>query len=171
MHSDRPGQQVFAVKIRRIFAGFLAVLLLCGSSVAAACDLSCGFAESRADCHSPQGAVRELGQPDTTMAGMNMPEMGGDSSTSQQVASPVSQPMPAHARLADIGACVRQPCDEVQALASKTYHSAVAQFEAASTGAGFPQLGSLRAAFHGIRGPAVHLSPVIDSPVDVSLRI
>jgi len=159
------------VKIRRIFACFLAALLLCVSSVAAACDLSCGFAESRADCHSLQEAAGELAPAEMPMAGMNMPEMAGDSSTNQQMVSPAPQAMPAHARLVDMGACARQPCDESQALASKANHSAVAQFEAVSTVAGFPHVESLRATFHRVRGAAAPLIRIVHSPLDVSLRI
>src|SRR5260370_522472 len=83
--SRRPGKQGSAVIAKRIFAGSLAVLLLCVSSFAAACDPSCGFAQFQSECHSPQTAPKKSVSPEMTMAGMTVPEMRGGSSTNQQI--------------------------------------------------------------------------------------
>jgi hypothetical protein len=158
------------VKNRRIFAGILAALLLFVSSLAAACDLSCGFAQFRSDCHSPQMAAEESQRPGMAMAGMAMPEMASDSSTIQLVSS-ASQSMPGHAVLADMGACMRQSCDQAQTLASKANHSTAGRFETVSTVSSFSHMESLRAAFHEIRGGIARFTPIVRIPLDVSLRI
>ena len=159
------------MKIRRIFAGTLAALLLCVSSFAAACDLSCGFALFRSDCHSPQIAAEESQRPEMAMAGMAMPEIAGWSSTNQPMVSSAPQSMPGHAVLAEMGACMRQSCDQAQALASKANHSTAGQFETVSTIAGFFQTENLRAAFHEARGGIAPLTPIVHVPLDVSLRL
>ena len=159
------------MKIRRIFAGSLAALLLCVSSLAAACDLSCGFALFRSDCHSPQMAAEESRPAEMTMAGMTMPEGAEAGSADQQTVSPSPRTMTAHTVLADMGACERQACNQAQALASKINRSTAAEFETISTVTGFSHRDSLRAAFHEARGCVAPLSPVGHFPLDVSLRI
>src|SRR5882762_1720316 len=154
------------MKIRRIFAGTLAALLLCVSSLAAACDLSCGFALFRSDCHSSQ-----MGAEESQRHEMAMPGTAGGSSTNQPMVSSAPQSMPGHAVLAEMGACVRQSCDQAQALASKANHSTAGQFETVSTIAGFFQTENLRAAFHEARGGIAPLTPIVHSPLDVSLRL
>jgi hypothetical protein len=149
----------------------LAALLLCVSSLAAACDLSCGFALFRSDCHSPQMAADESQRPGMAIAGMAMPEMAGDSSTNQPMVSSALQSMPGHAVLAEMGACMRQSCDQAQALASKANHSTAGQFETVSTIAGFFQTENLRAAFQEARGGIAPLTPIVHVPLDVSLRL
>jgi hypothetical protein len=159
------------VKIRRIFAVSLAALLLFVSSLAAACDLSCGFALFRSDCHSPEMAATDSSASDMTMAGMRMAERADENSTDQQIGSSPQQAMPPHAVLADMGACERQSCDQAQALASKADHSTAAQFETISTHAETPSMKSLQAAFHESRDDIPLFSPFVDSPLDISLRI
>ena len=154
------------MKIRRIFAGTLTALLLCVSSLAAACDLSCGFAPFRSDCHSPQMTTDESQRHE-----MAMPETAGASSTNQPMVSSAPQSMPGHAVLTDMGACMRQSCDQAQALASKANHSTAGQFETVSTIAGFFQTENLRAAFHEARGGIAPLTPIVHVPLDVSLRL
>jgi len=149
----------------------LAALLLFVSSLAAACDLSCGFALFRSDCHSPQMAADESLRPEMAMAGMAMPEMAGDSSANQPMLSSAPQSMAGHAVLADMGACMRQSCDQAQALASKANHSTAGRFETVSIIAGFFHTENLRAAFHEARGGISPLTPIVHSPLDVSLRI
>jgi hypothetical protein len=144
----------------------LAALLLCVSSLAAACDLSCGFALFRSDCHSPQMAAEEFQRPE-----MAMPEMAGDSFTNHLMVSPVPQSMPGHAVLAEMGACMRQSCDQAQTLTSKANHSTAGQFETVSTVSCFSHMESLRAAFHEARAGIAPLTPIVHSPLDVSLRI
>ena len=159
------------MKVRRIFAGSLAALLLCASSLAAACDLSCGFALFRSDCHSPQMAAEESRPAEMTMAGMTMPEGAEAGSADQPTVSPSPRATTAHAVLADMGACERQTCEQAQASASKINHSTAAQFETISTVAGSSHRDSLRAAFHEARDCIAPLSPAGQFLLDVSLRI
>ena len=116
-------------------------------------------------------AAEKSQRPEMAMAGMAMPEMAADSSTNQPKVSSAPQAMPAHAGLADMGACARQSCDQAQALAFKANHSAAGQFETVSTIAGFFQTENLRAAFHEARGGIAPLTPIVQVPLDVSLRI
>ena len=159
------------MNIRRIFAGTLVALLLFVSSLAAACDLSCGFALFRSDCHSPEMAAADSGTSDMRMAGMKMPEIAGEGSTNQRMVSLPAQAMPAHAVLADMGACERQSCDQAQALASKANHSTTTQLDVMSTIAGFSRIDNLQAVFHDARGGIAPISPVVHSPLALSLRI
>ena len=165
------GKRDSAVQIKRIFAGSLTALLLCVSSWAAACDLSCGFAQLQSDCHSSQMAAKESGAPEIAMAGMAMPEMAGADSMSQQMFSSTSQTMPAHAALVDMGACERQSCDQAQALAAKGNHSASAQLEMIWAVAGFRRIHSAQIAFHDARDDLAPLSPAIHDSLSVNLRI
>jgi hypothetical protein len=157
------------VKIRRIFAGSLVVLLLCVSSLAAACDLSCGFALFGSDCHSPEMAAADSGPSDMTMDAMTMSELAGENSTIQPMVS--QQAMPVHAVLSEMGACERQSCDQGQALASKANHSAAAQFDAVSLITESADSEILRAALHESQDDISLFNPVVHSPFDVSLRI
>jgi hypothetical protein len=159
------------VKIRRISAGSLVVLLLCVSSYAAACDLSCGFALFRSDCHSPEMAAADSGASDMRMAGMKMPEIAGEGFTNQRIVSAASPAIPTHALLADMGLCERQSCDQAQALASKADHYTAAQFDTISTVAESPYTESLRITFHESRDDSPPFSPFVYGPLDVSLRI
>jgi hypothetical protein len=159
------------VKIKRIFVGTIAVLLMCVSSLLPACDLSCGFSPFRSDCHSPQMAAAESDASDMTMAGMTMPESTGDGLADQPVISSVPQKMPAHAALVEMGACARQSCAQAPGLVSISIHSAAAQFEKISAVIGFPGMKLTKIVFHDARDDisppdrAVHISH------DVSLRI
>jgi hypothetical protein len=157
--------------MKRVFAGSLTALLLCVSSWAAACDLSCGFASLQADCHSPQMAAKESDPAGMTMAGMAMPEMDGARPTNQRAFSSTSQGMPVHAALVDMGVCEHQSCDQAQALAAKGNHSTAAQPDTIWTVVGFPGMDSVQTAFHGARDDLAPLSPAIHSPLSVSLRI
>jgi hypothetical protein len=163
---NRPGPRKNSVKTRRISAGALVMLLLCVSSYAAACDLSCGFALFRSDCHSPEMAAADSGASD-----MRMTEIADEGSTNQRMVRLPPQSMPAHAVLADMGACERQSCDQGQALASRADHINAAQFNTISTVAESSDTESLRVAFHEDRENIPPFSPFVYSPLDVSLRI
>ena len=115
--------------------------------------------------------AEESQRPEMAMAGMAMPETAGDSSTNQPMVSSALQSMPGHAVLAEMGACMRQSCDQAQALASKANHSTAGQFETVSTIAGFFQTENLRTAFHEARGGIAPLTPIVHVPLDVSLRL
>jgi hypothetical protein len=146
-------------------------LLLCVSSSAAACDLSCGFAQFHSDCHSPQTAATESGPADMRMAGMAMPEMAGADSTDQGIYSFTSRAMSAHAVIGEMGTCKRESCDQVQALAARTNHSTAVQFDMIRSVARFSHIDCLQTAFHGAREDIAPLGPVIQSPLSISLRI
>jgi hypothetical protein len=102
---------------------------------------------------------------------MTMPGMAGDNSANRQMTSVAPQGMPAHAILADMGACARQSCDQAEALASKVSHSTAAQFETISKAVEFSHTESLRTALHNARDDITLLSPVVHTSLDVSLRI
>jgi hypothetical protein len=147
------------------------VLLLCVSSLAAACDLSCEFAQLQSDCHSPQMALQESAPDEMTMAGMTVPEMASAGSTNQQMVSATSQAMPAHAAPADMGSCERQSCDQAQALASKATRPTAAHVDTIWAVTGFSHFDSPQNAFHDARDGTAPVSPVIHSPLRISLRI
>jgi hypothetical protein len=165
------GEWNHSVKLKRILVGTLAALLLCVSSLLPACDLSCGFLLFRSDCHSSQIAAAESDASEMAMAGMTMPESASDSLAHQSVVPPVPQKMPAHAALAEMGACARQSCDQAPGLVTILIHSAATQFEKISGVTGFSGMERPKIVFHDARDDisppdrAVHLS------LDVSLRI
>jgi hypothetical protein len=105
------------------------------------------------------------------MAGMAVPQMSGEGSTNQPMLSSTPQSMPGHAVLEEMGACMRQSCDQGQTLASKANHSTAGQFETVSAVSGFSHRESLRAAFHQARDGIAARLPVVQPPLDVSLRI
>jgi len=116
-------------------------------------------------------ASEESDASDMSMDGMTMPESAGDSPADQSVVSSISQEMPAHAALVEMGACARQSCAPAPVLVSSSIHSAAAQFERISAVTGFLGMELLKIVFHDARDDisppdrAVHLS------LDVSLRI
>jgi hypothetical protein len=164
------------VKARSIFAGALAAMLLCVSSLAAACDLSCGFARQRSDCHSTRMTPSESGSPEMTMAdmsmpGMTMPENSGDNSISGQTVSPSSKGMPTHAALVDMGACERQSCDQTPVLASKSNHTTFKMFEAISKIPGSFYMEGRHASFYESRDDLASFAPSVFISFNVTLRI
>ena len=115
------------LKMKRVFAGSMVALMLSVSAFAASCDLSCGFASSRSDCHTQntqvQPSVTADVNMDMPMAGMQMPGMPA-TGTRNQTASQISvfemsREIPHHASFVDIGACERQSCSEDQAVAAR----------------------------------------------------
>jgi hypothetical protein len=100
-----------------------------------------------------------------------MAEMAGENSPNQRLLSLPPREMPAHALLADMGACERQSCDQAQALGSKVDHSTAAQFDTISTVSESAHTESLRVASHEGRDDIPLSSPFVYSPLDVSLRI
>ena len=159
------------MNFRRILTVSLVALLLFVSSLAAACDLSCGFALFGSDCHSPEMASTDSAASDMTMAGMRMAERADENSPDRQIGFSPRQGMPAHAVLAEMGACERQSCDQAQALASKAGHSTAAHFDSISTDAESPSMESLQAAIHESFDDTPLFSPFVNSSLDVSLRI
>jgi hypothetical protein len=157
--------------MRRIFAGSIIGLLLWVSSLAVACDLSCGFAQFHSDCHSPQMAATESGPAEMTIAGMTMPEMVGADSTDQGIYFSTPRATAAHAVIGEMGPCQRESCDQVQALAAKTNHSTAVQFDLIWAVAGSSHVGCLQTAFHDAREDIAPLGPGIHTPLSMSLRI
>jgi hypothetical protein len=157
--------------IRRIFSGSIVVLLLSLSSFAAACDVSCAFASMKSDCHAKQTEAQNSPSGQMKMDGMPMPEMSGDDSMNQQMASGPPRTMPMHPAVADMGTCERQSCDQAPALTVKASHPAAAKFDAVCALTGFPRMGSLQAAFHDARGELARPGPDVHVPLSVSLRI
>src|SRR5882672_8399980 len=147
--------------IRRIFVGSIAMMLLLASSLAAACDLSCGFVSMKSDCHAQQPEPQDslsggmnmngMSMNGMRMAGMTMPEMSGGDSVNQQMVSASSRTMPFHAAVVDMGTCERQSCDQAPVLAAKANHPAAAQSDAVCVHTGFPQIDSLQNTSHDAR--------------------
>jgi hypothetical protein len=159
------------VKIKRIFVGTAALLLMCVSSILPACDLSCGFSAFQSDCHSPRMADAESGTSDMTMAGMTMPESASDNPADQPVVSSGPQEAPAHAALVDMGACAHQSCAPAPGLLSISIHSAAAQFETISAATGFSGMELSKIVFHDARDDVSPPDRAIHLSLDVSLRI
>jgi hypothetical protein len=155
------------MKIRRIFAGALAALLLCVPALAAACDLSCGFSLFTSDCHSAEIAARGLDSPDTAMGGMSMPEMAD---ADRQMPLSAQRAMPIHAVLVDMGACSRHSCDQAQALASNADQRAP-HVQIASRIAGFDNIEILQIAFHDARDGIAPPSPAVHNSLQANLRV
>jgi hypothetical protein len=158
------------VKIKRIFVGTAALLLMCVSSILPACDLSCGFSAFQSDCHSPRAAA-EWDASNMTMAGMSMPESASESPADQPVVSSVPQEAPAHAALLDTGACAHQSCAPAPGLVSISIHSAAAQFETISAAPGFSGMELSKIVFHDTRDEVSPPDRAIHLSLDVSLRI
>ena len=159
------------MKIKRIFVGTIAVLVMCVSSLLPACDLSCGFSPFRSDCHSPQMATGESDASDMSMDGMTMPESAVDSPADQSVVSSISQEMSAHEAFVEMGACERQSCAQAPGIVSISIHSAAAQFEKISAVIGFPGMKLPKIVSHDARDDISPPNRAVRISLDVSLRI
>ena len=115
----------FIVNSKRMLAGSIVILILAVSSMAAACDLRCGFAEAQADCHSMRmkagdSSVAEIETRDAEMAGMAMsPEPSASLADRAAVSSALVMEMH-HARIGEMGRCERHSCDEFAACILKS---------------------------------------------------
>src|ERR1700738_417770 len=167
------GKRGSAVKARSILAGALAAMLLCVSSLAAACDFSCGFARQRSDCHSTQmtPGSSDMTMADMAMPGMTMPEISGYTSISGKTVSPSSKGMPTHAALVDMGACERQSCDQTQVVASKSNPATFKMFEAISKIPGSFNMEGLHVSFYESRDELASFAPSVLISFNVTLRI
>jgi hypothetical protein len=114
------------VSIKRIFAGSIVALLLSVASLAAACDLSCGFASMNTGCHSAQASTQDsavggMKMDGMAMAGMTMPGMAsGEGHQEVSAAAPANI---AHPSIGEMGPCERQNCDNGSAVFAKTTRS------------------------------------------------
>jgi hypothetical protein len=118
---------IVVLKMRRIFAGSLTAVLLCASSWAAACDLSCGFMSFPQECHSPQSKVLDKEPSDLETAGMTMPgmDMSGmsDNTARNQPTIPgASRKRVDYPSMRTMGPCAQQSCDQIPAVAAKAAH-------------------------------------------------
>jgi hypothetical protein len=163
--------------MRRIFAGSLTAALLCVSSWAASCDLSCGFAFIQRDCHSQPTEAQDLapnsmkmdGMPMTAMA---MPDLGRGSGENQQAASGVSRRMVGHPSLAAMGPCERQSCDQIPAVSNQETHTNTPRIHLYVAGAQTSRnINGFQAVFRGSDHPIALLSFDDHSPLSFSLRI
>jgi hypothetical protein len=116
-------------------------------------------------------ATEESGASDMTMAGMTMPESAGDRPADQPAVSSISQEMPAHAALVEMGACERQSCAQAPGVVSISIHSAAAQFEKISAEIGFPGMKLTKIVFHDARDDISPPDRAVHISLDVSLRI
>ena len=164
------GKRNRGVKIRRILAGILVALVLCVSSVAAACDLSCGFAAFQPDCHSSMAAA-DSASADMTMAGMTMTQAAVGGPVNAPAALSAPQSMPAHAALVEMGACARQSCDQAPVLAARSNHSTATQFEKTMPLAADCLAGPRSISFHVARDDVSAPDRALRPLLDVSLRI
>jgi hypothetical protein len=158
------------MEMKRIFAGTVALLMLCVPSLAAACDLSCGFSIFASDCHSAQLAVRDSAGQDTSMSSMSMPGMDDDSSSDRQAVSSAPRTMPIHAVLVDMGECTSQSCDQAQWIVSSA-NQCTPRFPVISRMPEFPSMESLRIAFHDARDDIATLCLPADGSLHTNLRI
>jgi hypothetical protein len=161
--------------LERIVASSVVVLLLFVSALGAACELSCGFAPDKSDCHTPQAqaqdsALATVKMSRADMPGMAMPEVADSLSSKDELVSSGSQGIPVHAALVDMNTCERQSCDQAQATAGQANCSALhcGRIWAA---AGYSYSNILQATFYDARDDVTARSPEIQSPLTISLRI
>ncbi len=166
-----PAYHAGSMNLRRLFASCAAVTLLSVSSLAVACDLSCGFAQLQPDCHSTQMSAEESMPTGMAMNGMAMPGTNDADSGGRQLVSAPSHAETRHAVVGEMGPCERQSCDQGQAVAAKANQPGAEQFQAIFIVAGFPSASSLQATFHDARDDLVFRSHSIHSPLSISLRI
>jgi hypothetical protein len=159
------------VKLRRIFAGCIVLLLLSASSLAIACELSCGFGGAQQDCHSSQAASDELMPSGMAMDGMAMPGMGDDNLANREIVLSQNHSIIRHAVLADMGACERQSCDQQQTIASKATHVSAAQFDTILGVSGTPRVDNPLVFFHDARDGLISTSPPPQTSLSLNLRI
>ena len=117
---------------RRILASSIVVLMLSVSSMAAACDLSCSFAQRRSDCHTHakdanhfSSSSAGMGMDGMAMDGMAMPEMATDEDPTTVSAN--AGGMPSHPSIGEMGPCERQSCDNGSAISARTPRTATPQ--------------------------------------------
>jgi len=157
--------------MKRIFVGCLVGMLLSASSLAVACDLSCGFAQLQSDCHSAQMSSEESMPTGMAMDGMAMPGTNNADSGGQQLVSALSHSETRHVVVGEMGPCERQSCDPASAIAARATHSSARQLHTGLAVAGLSRAESQEIAFHDGRDDLAALSLVVHSPFSISLRI
>jgi hypothetical protein len=162
--------------VRQILSSSMVVLMLCASALGAACDLSCGFAPDRSDCHTQQAQTQDsapttMKMGNIDMPGMAMPGMASSSSTDREMVSNRSQGMPAHAALVEMNTCARQSCDQAQTSAGQANRFAATHCDVISGIVGFSYSNTLQATFRDARDDVAPRNPEIQRPLSISLRI
>ena len=160
--------------IRRTFAGSVVVLLLSVSPLAAACDLSCAFASTNSDCHSPQTKSQDsvsggMKMDGMIMDGMTMPEMSNGEVP--QVASAISAPNARHPSIGEMGPCERQSCDTSSTASAKTSRSLDLHWYSLQAVTKTFRDGDVLTLFRGARDDIAPGHPSDESPFQLSLRI
>jgi hypothetical protein len=109
----------FKMILKRILAGSILALLLSASSLGAACDLSCAFASMNSDCHSEHAQTNSSAAGNMTMAGMEMAGMAMQDMGGGQDQQAISETMPHHTSIGEMGPCERHACDNPSAVSAK----------------------------------------------------
>ena len=157
--------------MKRILATCAVVLLLSASSLAIACDLSCGFAQLQSDCHASRTSAEESMPAGMAMDGMSMPGMNDSNSGNQGIAFRQPRSESQHALIGDIGPCEREICDQSPTVAAKGNHNGAARFDTILEAPGLSHLDRYEAIFHDARDHLELFSPLVQTPLNISLRI
>jgi hypothetical protein len=167
------GKMVLATRMKRIFAFSLTALMLSVSSLTAACDLSCGFASSWADCHTTWTEALDSAPDAASMDGMAMPGMVMVEavSTDQEAVSYTTQGIPDHVGLVDMSMCERQSCDQAQASAAQANRLTASHFDSIFTMAGYLRVVNYPTNFRNARDDVAAYRAWIHDSLGVSLRI
>jgi hypothetical protein len=162
------------VMIRRTSASLIIALMLCVSSMAGACDLSCSFARQRSDCHA-LGAKRlttagaGMRMDDMAMDGMAMPGMVGGQD--QIAVSAKAEGMPGHPSIGEMGPCERQSCDNGLAVSARTSRMTAPQVHLILAPIEAPLAARASSIFNDARDDIATGFPRDGSPLLLSLRI
>jgi hypothetical protein len=164
------------VTLKRMLAGSIVILMLAVSSMAAACDLSCGFAEAQADCHSMRmkagdSSVADMRTSDTEMGGMAMPPESSATLPDRVAISPALRTEMRHARIGEMGPCERQSCNEFAAYILKSACQDGSQSRIDPAIASLPLAAQLQTTFHDAGDGITTYSPGDRGPLLVALRI
>jgi hypothetical protein len=159
-----------------MLAGSIIVPILFVSSMAAACDIACGFAKAQADCHSARMNIRDsaaasMPMSDDGMAGMAMPPEPGATLAGQETISATLQMETHHARIGQMGPCERQSCNEYAAYISKSTRHDAPRFRAALTVVSLSRMAQLQTSFYDPRDGIPTFSPGDRVPLRTTLRI
>jgi hypothetical protein len=117
------------MKAKRIYAGSLVALLLCASSFAISCEISCNLLLSGPACHASAASAGESTPANMAMDGMDMPGMHEALPDSNDGVVGQSNPQNRHATLVDVGMCQRPCGDRLQAASSGSEHCTGGQFQ------------------------------------------
>lgn len=161
--------------MRTIFTMSMAALLLCATALATACDLSCALAVSHGNCQlrhpvAPDSTSTQMAM-DGTMAGMDMSGMRDANSANPSLTSRASRGELCHARLADMGMCKRQSCEQLQALTVSESFSTAKQSTTTSAPNAHLGIESLRGSVQHPREGTARPRPEISGPLNANLRI